>query len=94
MTVHVGLCQTWLGTRETGFLAARLNLKKKNETNQKYFLFYFQDDARQFFALAGNADEGDLSGELAAVMKRLWKDSGVQECVSRSREYQLNDSAE
>lgn len=53
-----------------------------------------EDDARQFFALAGNADEGDLSGELAAVMKRLWKDSGVQECVSRSREYQLNDSAE
>ena len=53
-----------------------------------------QNDARQFFALAGNADEGDLSGELAAVMKRLWKDSGVQECVSRSREYQLNNSAE
>ena len=60
----------------------------------KIMFFYFQDDARQFFALAGNADEGDLSGELAAVMKRLWKDSGVQECVSRSREYQLNDSAE
>ena len=26
-------------------------------------------------------------------MKRLWTDEGVQECFSRSREYQLNDSA-
>lgn len=26
-------------------------------------------------------------------MKRLWADSGVQECFLRSREYQLNDSA-
>ncbi|XP_052086156.1 guanine nucleotide-binding protein G(i) subunit alpha [Mytilus californianus] len=52
------------------------------------------DDARQLFALMGNADEGELSPELAAIMKRLWKDSGVQECFSRSREYQLNDSAE
>lgn len=53
-----------------------------------------QDDARQLFALAGNADDGELSAELAAIMKRLWKDHGVQECFSRSREYQLNDSAE
>lgn len=27
------------------------------------------------------------------LMKRLWKDPGVQLCFSRSREYQLNDSA-
>ncbi|KHJ84352.1 g-protein alpha subunit [Oesophagostomum dentatum] len=26
-------------------------------------------------------------------MKRLWADSGVQECFARSNEYQLNDSA-
>lgn len=26
-------------------------------------------------------------------MKRLWADESVQECFSRSREYQLNDSA-
>merc|ERR1711971_1306679 len=30
---------------------------------------------------------------LLAGMKRLWVDSGVQECFSRSNEYQLNDSA-
>ena len=27
-------------------------------------------------------------------MKRLWDDKGVQQCVRRAREYQLNDSAE
>jgi guanine nucleotide-binding protein G(i) subunit alpha len=53
-----------------------------------------QDDARQLFSLAGNSDDGDLTAELAAIMKRLWKDSGVQECFGRAREYQLNDSAE
>jgi len=52
-----------------------------------------QDDARQLFTLAA-ADDGDLCAELADIMKRLWKDSGVQQCLSRAREYQLNDSAE
>ncbi|XP_071815609.1 guanine nucleotide-binding protein G(i) subunit alpha isoform X3 [Apostichopus japonicus] len=51
------------------------------------------DDARQLFALAGQAEDGELSPELAGVMKRLWADSGVQGCFSRAREYQLNDSA-
>ena len=53
----------------------------------------FQDDARLFFTLASAADEGMLNYELAQVMKRLWMDGGVQHCFSRSREYQLNDSA-
>ncbi|CAI4231983.1 unnamed protein product [Auanema sp. JU1783] len=48
-------------------------------------------DAKQFFNISQNCDELPL--ELAAVMKRLWTDSGVQECYFRSREYQLNDSA-
>lgn len=26
-------------------------------------------------------------------MKKLWQDAGVQTCFSRSREFQLNDSA-
>ncbi|KAI3366689.1 hypothetical protein L3Q82_009357, partial [Scortum barcoo] len=51
------------------------------------------DDARQLFVLAGSAEEGFMTGELAGVIKRLWKDGGVQACFSRSREYQLNDSA-
>ena len=32
--------------------------------------------------------------ELVVRMKRLWDDKGVQQCVRRAREYQLNDSAE
>ncbi|XP_076448096.1 guanine nucleotide-binding protein G(i) subunit alpha-like [Babylonia areolata] len=52
------------------------------------------EDARQFLSLAGTADEGEMSPELASIMKRLWKDSGVQDCFGRAREYQLNDSAE
>ncbi|KQK74699.1 guanine nucleotide-binding protein G(i) subunit alpha-1 isoform X1 [Amazona aestiva] len=51
------------------------------------------DDARQLFVLAGAAEEGFMTSELAGVIKRLWKDSGVQACFNRSREYQLNDSA-
>ncbi|MEQ2205324.1 Guanine nucleotide-binding protein G(i) subunit alpha-1 [Xenoophorus captivus] len=51
------------------------------------------DDARQLFILAGSAEEGFMTAELAGVIKRLWVDRGVQACFSRSREYQLNDSA-
>merc|ERR1711997_858963 len=37
--------------------------------------------------------EGELTSELGQLMKRLWRDRGVQHCFSRSPEYQLNDSA-
>jgi len=53
-----------------------------------------QKDARQFFTVVSSADDVPINSDLAAVMKRLWKDGGVQECFRRSREYQLNDSAE
>ena len=53
------------------------------------------EDVRQFFNLAdGDSDECEMPEELSQIMTRLWKDVGVQECFSRSREYQLNDSAE
>ncbi|KAI5095051.1 guanine nucleotide-binding protein G(k) subunit alpha, partial [Silurus meridionalis] len=51
------------------------------------------DDARQLFVLAGTAEEGVMTPELAGVIRRLWRDNGVQSCFARSREYQLNDSA-
>jgi len=38
-------------------------------------------------------DTEPFSEDLLAAMKRLWQDAGVQECFSRSNEYQLNDSA-
>ncbi|KAL0978744.1 hypothetical protein UPYG_G00174590 [Umbra pygmaea] len=54
-----------------------------------------EDDAQQLFALAASAEEqGILPDELAKVIRRLWADSGVQGCFTRSREYQLNDSAD
>nr|XP_043873141.1 guanine nucleotide-binding protein G(i) subunit alpha-2-like [Solea senegalensis] len=52
------------------------------------------DDAQQLFALSAEAEEqGILPDELANVIRRLWSDSGIQSCFTRSREYQLNDSA-
>lgn len=53
-----------------------------------------QDDAQQLFALSAAAEEqGILPEDLANVIRRLWGDSGIQSCFTRSREYQLNDSA-
>ncbi|RKP01345.1 hypothetical protein CXG81DRAFT_12092 [Caulochytrium protostelioides] len=34
-----------------------------------------------------------LPSDVAAAIRALWKDAGVQACAARSREYQLNDSA-
>ncbi|KAB0801308.1 hypothetical protein PPYR_05662 [Photinus pyralis] len=51
------------------------------------------DVARQFFTYASAAEEGELTPELVMLMKKLWADPGVQLCFSRSREFQLNDSA-
>lgn len=34
-----------------------------------------------------------MTAELVMLMKKLWQDPGVELCFSRSREYQLNDSA-
>ncbi|XP_057203533.1 guanine nucleotide binding protein (G protein), alpha activating activity polypeptide O, a isoform X2 [Triplophysa rosa] len=39
-------------------------------------------------------DTEPYSPELLSAMMRLWSDSGIQECFSRAREYQLNDSAQ
>lgn len=58
-----------------------------------YIIYIFQENARQFFSLASATEEGELTPDLVKLMKRLWSDSGVQECFLRSREYQLNDSA-
>ncbi|CDQ86256.1 unnamed protein product [Oncorhynchus mykiss] len=39
-------------------------------------------------------DTEPYSPELLGAMIHLWSDSGIQECFSRAREYQLNDSAQ
>lgn len=43
--------------------------------------------------IARMEDTEPFSDELLAAMKRLWHDSGIQECLGRSNEFQLNDSA-
>lgn len=54
----------------------------------------FQSDAKMVLdVIARMEDTEPFSEELLAAMKRLWMDSGVQECFGRSNEYQLNDSA-
>ena len=35
----------------------------------------------------------ELTPEIAAAIKELWKDEMVQRCFARSSEYHLNDSA-
>ena len=53
-----------------------------------------QADAKMVLdVIARMEDTEPFSEELLAAMKRLWVDSGVQECFGRSNEYQLNDSA-
>ena len=53
-----------------------------------------QDDARQLFSLASSLEDGEMTTELGDCMKRIWADRGVQACFNRSREFQLNDSAQ
>lgn len=57
-------------------------------------LIRLQSDAKMVFDVCQRMhDTEPFSEELLAAMKRLWLDAGVQECFSRSNEYQLNDSA-
>ena len=53
-----------------------------------------QGDALLLFTvISRNEDTEHFSSELLDAMRRLWNDRGIQYCFSRSREYQLNDSA-
>ncbi|KAG8589163.1 hypothetical protein GDO81_006283 [Engystomops pustulosus] len=51
------------------------------------------DDGRLLCHLADSIEEGTMPPELVDVIKKLWKDDGVQACFERAAEYQLNDSA-
>ena len=57
-------------------------------------LFFLQGDAKMVMDVVSRMEDTEpFAEELLAGMKRLWVDKGVQECFSRSNEYQLNDSA-
>ena len=51
------------------------------------------EDGKKLRAAAGQMEDIDLSGDVGDSLKVLWDDSGIKDCYSRSREYQLNDSA-
>ncbi|KAI6227591.1 Guanine nucleotide-binding proteinG(I) subunit alpha [Aphelenchoides fujianensis] len=52
-----------------------------------------KQDAHVLVTALQTMNEGEISPEIIVLMKRLCNDRGLQECVGRSREYQLNDSA-
>ena len=51
------------------------------------------DDVKMLCRITRNSSEREITRELGELMARLWHDEGVQRTFSRSREYQLNDSA-
>ena len=51
------------------------------------------EDAELFFETVRDPTRRTITCALGEKMERLWKDEGLQGCYSRSREYQLNDSA-
>lgn len=58
-------------------------------------LCLLQADAKMVCDVVSRMEDTEpYSAELLSAMMRLWSDSGIQECFSRAREYQLNDSAQ
>ncbi|KAK9971606.1 hypothetical protein ABG768_024962 [Culter alburnus] len=52
-------------------------------------------DAKMIFDVVGRMEDTEpYSTELLGAMMRVWSDAGTQACFNRSREYQLNDSAQ
>lgn len=59
------------------------------------FVCSLQADAKMVCDVVSRMEDTEpYSPELLTAMMRLWADSGIQECFSRAREYQLNDSAQ
>nr|XP_016849472.1 PREDICTED: guanine nucleotide-binding protein G(t) subunit alpha-3 [Anolis carolinensis] len=65
----------------------------KNNGWNPLITILFQEDERQLFSIADSMEDGTMPPELVGIIKRLWKDPGIQACFERASEYQLNDSA-
>ena len=52
------------------------------------------DDVERLAEMTRKPTERQITLIIGEIMTRLWSDKGLQRCVSRSREFQLNDSAE
>ncbi len=62
-----------------------LNIALEKPENQKH--------REVILSLPSQIEADTFPADAAAAVKALWTDAGVKECVKRSREYQLNDSA-
>ena len=51
------------------------------------------DDVRLLCAIASASPTRDITVQMGDIIELLWSDRGLQICYSRSKEYQLNDSA-
>ncbi len=88
----------WGRTPITRYIRMFTQRKKKVISQDAAFhicrTLLFQADAKMVMDVVSRMEDTEpFSEELLAGMQRLWADGGVQECFSRSNEYQLNDSA-
>ena len=51
------------------------------------------NDVQRLCRITEASTERNITYKMGEIMDRLWRDEGLQKCVSRSSEYQLNDSA-
>ena len=51
------------------------------------------DDVQHLCQITETSTSRDITYQMGEIIDRLWRDEGLQACVARSREYQLNDSA-
>jgi len=63
-----------------------MEIRFQNENNRKH--------ATTILNLPNQIEGDHLPQEVTIAIKSLWTDRGVQETFNRSREYQLNDSAQ
>lgn len=52
-----------------------------------------QQSAQKVLDMPSQIEAEVFPQDIAAIIKALWADGGIQQCYARSREYQLNDSA-
>ncbi|KAI0984103.1 hypothetical protein GJ496_009353 [Pomphorhynchus laevis] len=53
-----------------------------------------EDSAKLTAIISEMKDSQPFNDDTAAAMLRIWQDDGVRNCLQRSNEYQLNDSAQ
>ncbi|KAJ3164685.1 guanine nucleotide-binding protein subunit alpha [Geranomyces variabilis] len=63
-----------------------MGIQLANPANEKYRALILD--------VPGQIESDVFPPDIAVAVKELWRDAGVLACVERSREYQLNDSAQ